>query len=562
MRSFRLLIACLLAPFALQCEQASVTVLATTDLHGNLLPWDYFTARPADRGLARLASHIRAARAENSRTLLLDCGDTIQGAPLVSLYQSYLRAGRLPLGLRFPGLPFRSEPMMLAMNQLGYDAMVLGNHEFNFGLKSLDSARADARFPWLSANTTVEPGSGRRPFDPYLVKRLGGIKVALIGITTPSIPNYEKPENYRGYRFLPGKEAAEAAVRELQARHQPDLIVAGVHDGFGRDSREESMLEQIAAGVPGIDAIVFGHTHQQVEGRRIGKVLLAQPKNWGISMARVDFRLERQPGGRWRLISSESRLLEASKATASDEQVVRLAQPYHELAERYLNTPVARSEQALDGRTARFRDSALVDAIHAVQLHYAKADVSFTALFNPRAGVPRGDVTVRQIAALYVYDNELYAIEGNGKMVREALENAARFFHSCRDPECRVGPLVNPAVIGYNYDMAQGVDYEVDLRRPEGQRIRNLRFRGAPLEDTRKLRIALNNYRAAGSAGYGMFKGAPIVWRSYAEIRDLIVDYYLERKALPDRPDNNWRILPEAALRTLTEGGPQDRPLR
>jgi 2',3'-cyclic-nucleotide 2'-phosphodiesterase/3'-nucleotidase len=172
-------------------------------------------------------------------------------------------------------------------------------------------------------------------------------------------------------------------------------------------------------------------------------------------------------------------------------------------------------------------------------------------MFNPRVRFPKGTITVRQVAALYVYDNELYVIEGDGKMLKAALENAARYYLSCPDAACSHGPLVNSKVIGFNYDMAQGVEYEIDLTQPEGSRIRNLRFRGKPLEDDQPLRIAVNNYRAGGSAGYRMFRDAKILWKSGEEIRNLIIEYYTEHKTLPAQADGNWRIVPESARKLL-----------
>jgi 2',3'-cyclic-nucleotide 2'-phosphodiesterase/3'-nucleotidase len=204
----------------------------------------------------------------------------------------------------------------------------------------------------------------------------------------------------------------------------------------------------------------------------------------------------------------------------------------------------------LSASESRIEDTAIIDAIHRVQMHYAKADVSFSAAFNPRAVIPKGDVTVRQIAALYVYDNELYAIEGTGKMVREALENSAKFYNACPDPRCSQGPLINRAVIGYNFDTAQGVAYDIDLTKPAGQRIRNLRYRGQPLRDAQPVRIALNNYRYGGSGGYSMFRGAKILWRSFEDIRELIIRYY-SANPLPSEPDANWRVTPESAHRVL-----------
>ena len=212
---------------------------------------------------------------------------------------------------------------------------------------------------------------------------------------------------------------------------------------------------------------------------------------------------------------------------------------------------MAEARVALSGARGRFEDTALVDAIHEVQLHYAAAQVSFASLFQTRVAIPRGPVTRRELAALYLYDNELYAIEGDGRMVREALENAARYFKTCPEPSCERGPLVERTIPGYNYDMAQGVEYELDLTRPAGERVRNLRYRGAPLRDEEPLRIAINNYRAAGSAGYAMFRDAKIVWRSDRAIRDLMADYWSARGRLPEKPDGNWRLLPPQAVETL-----------
>jgi 2',3'-cyclic-nucleotide 2'-phosphodiesterase/3'-nucleotidase len=551
--------ACALCSFA---ERTKVSVLVTTDLHGNLYPHDYFSAKPAERGLAKIATLIRQERTRNANTLVIDCGDTIQGAPPEAVFQTYRRAGKLPFRLRFEGRPLDADPMMLAMSRIGFDAMVVGNHEYNFGLANLERARKDATFPWLSANTVV-PDGVIEPFAPYLIKTTGGVKVAIIGITTPAVPSWEKPENYKGLRFLPGVEAVQKALSDLRAKHKPDLVLVAAHAALDRDLKTgavragetgfENMVYQIAKQVSGLDAIVFGHSHQQLEEYILDGVLLHQPRNFGMSVGRVEFDLEREGNGAWRVISKSGKLLPVTAAVAADPEILELAKPYHELAERYLNTPVAESPDAMDGSLARVMDTALVDAVHRVQLHYSKADVSLTALFNPGARFPKGPITVRQIAALYIYDNELYAIEGNGRMLREALENSARYFLSCADEGCSQGPLINRDIIGFNYDMAQGVEYEIDLTRPAGERVRNLRFRGKPLDDAQPLRIALNNYRAAGSAGYSMFRDARVIYKSGVGIRELIVDYYSAQRKLPANPDGNWRIVPEAARMRLLE---------
>jgi len=558
MRIPRACLAVVFLVFAAKAEEVRISVLATTDLHGNLLPYDYYTARPVDRGLARIASLIQDARSQNPNNLLIDCGDTIQGTPLESVFQQYIETGHLPLNLAFAGQALARDPMMLAMNDIGYDGMVVGNHEFNFGLKNLAKARSAADFPWISANILGNSNADPKPFAPYFVKTVAGVKIAIVGITTPSIPDWESEEHYHGYRFENGVEAARRAVAEVRMREHPDVVILAAHSGLDRDPKSpaipsgdshEDMIYQITTEVKGIDAIVFGHTHQQLAGLKLGDVLLMQPKNWGISLGRMDLVLD-DTSGSWKIVSKTSRLIPVTAATPSDAKVLEIARPYHEVAERYLNTRIAEAPISLDTRLARVQDTALLDAVQQVQLFYSKADVSFASAFNTRVAIPKGPVTVRQIAALYVYENELYSIAGTGKMVREALENAARYFQMCSG-DCSQGPLINRKVIGYNYDMAQGVDYEIDLTRPVGDRIRNLRWHGQPLQDTQPLRIAVNNYRSGGSAGYSTYRGAKVVWRSGEEIRDLVIRYYIEHKELPVKSDGNWRIVPEAAQKTL-----------
>jgi 2',3'-cyclic-nucleotide 2'-phosphodiesterase / 3'-nucleotidase len=537
-------------------ERVSVTVLATTDSHGNILPYDYFTKQKAPRGLAAVATLVAAVRAETRNTLLVDCGDTIQGSPLASVYEIARREG----GTRAP------EPMMLAMNELGYDAMVVGNHEYNFGLDALSAARSSARFPWLSANT--ETGGSLAPFAPYLLKTVGGVKVAVIGVTTPAIPQWEKPENISGLSWVDPETAVARALAAL-APEQPDVILAAVHGGLGRDPETgaagpnelpgENPVWSLAEKFPELTAVIFGHTHRREPGRKVNGVLLVQPRNWAMELARVDVALERAPGGRFKVVSVTSQLLPVTPETASDPRLVALARPYQDATERSLDTPVAESKAELSGARGRFEDSALVDMIHEVQLHYTGAQVSFASLFQTQVRIAAGPVTRRELAALYVYENELYAVEGSGRMVREALENATRYYRTCPEASCSHGPLVDRSVPGFNFDTAQGVEYEIDLRQPVGSRVTSLRYHGVPLKDDEPLRIALNNYRAAGSAGYTMFRGAKIVWRSNREIRELLADYWSAKKLLPEKPDGNWKLLPPGVVETLVReaGGPQ-----
>lgn len=541
MRLHAIFLICTLLAASLNARQVTVTVLATTDMHANIYPYDYLTGRPAARGLAKIATLVKAERSTAPRALLVDGGDTIQGSQLASVYQR--KASSMP------------DPMMVAMNTVGYDAMAVGNHEYNYGLKSFDNARNEAKFPWLSANTATDPASGRKPLQPFVLKEVDGVKVGIVGITTPAVPTWEKPENYKGYSFINARTGAQKAVEELRGRHKADVVVIISHSGLDEKGSSaqpgtgENITRELAL-IPGVDAIIFGHTHNQVEAMQIGEVLLTQPKNWAISLSRLDFNLESKPEGGYRIVAKSAKIIPVTDQVPPDPEILKIAAPYHEMTEQTLNTVVAEARQDLSASTSRVEDTAMIDAIHKVQLHFAKADVSFASSFNPRAAIAKGPVTVRQIAALYLYDNELYAVEGTGKAVKDALENAARYFTGCQNTACSNTPLINTAVIGYNFDMAQGVTYELDLTRPVGDRVRNLQFGGKPLPPDQKLRIAVNNYRAAGSNGYTMYQGAKVVWRSYEDIRDLMVRYYADHE-LPSAPDNNWRVVPETAHQAL-----------
>jgi len=529
-----------LAIATLHARSVTIRVLVTTDLHGNIYPYDYFTATPANRGLAKIATLIEAERREDPRALLIDCGDTIQGTPLEATHQLAVALGKTN----------RQDPMMLAMNTLRYDAMTMGNHELNFGLRNLNAARATAKFPWLSANTRAEAGA--KPFAPYVIKVVDGVRVAIIGITTPSIPLWEKPENYKGYKFIGGEAASREYVKIVREKERADVVLIASHAGLDRDIRTgktfpnvtpgENMVWDIAERVGGIDAVVYGHTHRTIVNQSINGVALLQPMNWGGSLGRLDITVD-DADGAWKVTAKKGMLIPVRAETAADEKILAIAKPYHDAAEKELGTPVAESPVDMDGAVTRDVDTALIDSIQEVQLHYAKADVSFAAAFNLNMRIRKGPMTVRELAALYVFENELYAIEGDGKMVKEALENAARYYAPCPSEGCNGKPRTNPAVIGFNYDMAQGVEYAIDPSKPEGQRIVNLKYKGAPLAMDQKLRIAVNNYRYAGSAGYGMFTGSKILWQSNTPIRDLMLEYYTRKKTLPAKADGNWRVV-------------------
>lgn len=519
-------------------QRAQVTVLQTTDLHGHIYPLDYYTNKPDMNGLAKAATLIKQARKENPNLLLLDSGDTIQGTPLA--YYHNKKNNQPP------------DPMMLVMSYLKYDAMAIGNHEYNFGLKVLEKARREAQFPWLSANT-YRKGTEQTAYDPYLVKEVNGVRVGILGLTTPGVPAWENPENYAGLEFRETVSEAKKWVTVLREKERVDLVIISMHMGIEKDLRtgeinpgqvaNENAAAAIAEQVPGVDCILMGHTHREVPALFINNVLLTQADKYADRLARADFYLEKLAGGRWRVAAKSARTLMIDEKVVPDEEVLKLAEPYDRETQAWLNRVIGESSSELTAEDARFRDTAILDLIQRVQMEEGKADVSMAASFNDRARLPKGAVTVRDISGLYIYENTLVVIEVTGQQLKDALEHSAKYFRAY-EPNKPIADLVDEKIPGYSFDVAEGVTYDLDISKPIGQRIQNLRFRNQPLMPSQKLRLAINNYRLNGGGGYTMFKGAPVVSRSSTEIRELIIDWVERNKQIPAEPNNNWRILP------------------
>ena len=518
-------------------ERVQITILGTTDLHGNINPIDYYTNKPDNRGLAKVATLIKRLRKEQPNVVLIDSGDTIQGSPLESYHG---RKNNQP-----------PDPMMLAMNALQFDAMAVGNHEYNFGLKVLEKARSEAKFPWLSGNT-YETATGKTHYQPYFVKQLTGVRVGILGLTTPGIPNWDNPPNYGGLSFHDPVVEARKWVSIMRARERVDIVIVAMHMGLGEDLRtgeknpgqvpHENEAVTIAKTVPGIDVIFMGHTHREVPSLFINGVLLTQANYWGRHLARADVYLEKTAAG-WRVYAKSSRTIPTDDRVEPDPEITKLAEPYDRETQAWLNRVIGESKEELNARQARFRDTAILDLIQKVQLEAGSADVSMVASFNAEARIAKGPVTVRDIAGLYVYENTLAVLEVTGQQLKEALEHSAKYFRDY-EPGKTAPELINEKIPAYNFDIAEGVTYELDISKPVGQRIQNLQFRGQPVRPDQKFRLATNNYRVNGGGGYLMYKTAPVVYRSSEEIRELIIDWVERNKNIPTEPTNNWRIAP------------------
>src|ERR1044071_2392427 len=403
-------------------ERVQITILSTTDLHGNINPIDYYTNKPDNRGLAKIATLIKRVRKEQPNLLLLDSGDTIQGTPLEYIHN---RRNNPP-----------PDPMMLVMNSLNYDSMTVGNHEYNFGLKVLEKARGEAKFPWLSANT-YDTGKQQPHYKPYIVKEVAGVKIGVLGLTTPGIPNWDNPPNYAGLDFHEPLAEARKWVPILRDQEKVDVVVIAMHMGLEEDLRtgevtpgqvpHENEAIAIAKEVPGVDVIFMGHTHRDVPSLYLNGVLLTQANYWGRHLARADLYLQKTGAG-WRMYAKSARTIATDDRVEPDPEIVKLAEPYDRETQGWLSRVIGESPEELTARDARFRDTAILDLIQRVQMEAGKADVSMVASFNSEARIAKGPVSVRDIAGLYVYENTLAVLEVTGQQLKDALEHSAKYY--------------------------------------------------------------------------------------------------------------------------------------
>ncbi len=528
-------------------SHVTITLLSTTDIHGHIEPWDYYANKPADLGLAKIATLIKQARAEAPHALLLDCGDTIQGTPLAYYFAEKDAS--------------KPNPTIAAFNALHYDAMAVGNHEFNFGEAVMWKAKGESQFPWLAANVEQTYTKGVEHIGSYIIKNVDGVRVGIVGFVTPGIPRWEIPEHYKGYEFQPIVAAAQRVIPKI--RKQVDLLVVIMHSGLDRDPQSgaaapdqidnENAAWELANQVPTIDVIFYGHTHREMQELVVHGVLLSQPKNWGSRSPAPTWKCRGDDSGHWEVASKHSKTIPVTAEVATDPEIMKLGEPYQEATQKYLDTPIANSPKELTGQHSRYEDDPLVDLIHKVQLDAGHADVSMATMFFPGATIPAGPVTVRQAAALYVYENTLYVVQMTGAQLKDALEHAASFFPAW--PLTEGQPVRLP---GYNADSAEGVSYAIDLTQPVGQRIRDLTFHGKPLDPAQQLRVAINNYRYTGGGRYSVYQGLPVVYRSPVEIRELMIDYLTRMREIPSMPDGNWKIVPPEALAAIEKVADED----
>jgi 2',3'-cyclic-nucleotide 2'-phosphodiesterase/3'-nucleotidase len=540
-----------------------LSVMGTTDLHGNVFNWDYFKnteyddSAHNDIGLAKISTLVTAVReriAREGRTpapLMLDAGDTIQGTPLAYYFAKVqpITGGHL-------------HPMAAAMNEIGYDAAALGNHEFNYGLDILRKFQRQLKFPLLGANAQ-DWTTGLPVFPPYVLKRVHvpgerPITVGILGLTNPGIAIWDKANVENKIKFGGIVELAKYWVPRVR-RAGADVVIVAAHSGADLSSSygdalpvPENASALMAEEVPGIDAVLVGHAHQEIPERLVtnkatgDQVVLTEPLKWGMRLAVIDLDLQKVHG-RWKVVARHSQVLNAN-TVAADPRVTDLLQKDHDKVVEYVNAKVGTCTEAMSAATAPWEDTAALDFVNFVQADAVSKALAGTpqaslpvlaiaAPFNRGAAIPAGDVSVRDVAGLYIFDNTLLGVTMTGAQVKDYLEFSAQYFKQVSGP----GPFPSDQVTNaptstaptgtpdYNYDILGGLtkpmSYQIDIAKPVGSRITDLQYGGVAVAADQQFVVAVNNYRQSGGGNFPHVKTAPVVYNRQVEIRQLMIDY-------------------------------------
>jgi 2',3'-cyclic-nucleotide 2'-phosphodiesterase/3'-nucleotidase len=540
-----------------------LTVMGTTDLHGNVFNWDYYKnaeyddSAHNDIGLAKISTLVTAVRDRIAadrhapRPLLLDAGDTIQGTPL-----AYYFAKVEPI------TGGHTHPMAAAMNRIGYDAAALGNHEFNYGIDILRKYQRQLRFPLLGANAQ-DWTTGLPAFPPYVLKQVHvpgeqPITVGILGLTNPGIAIWDKANVENKLKFGGIVELARVWVPRVR-KAGADLVIASVHSGMDLSSSygdalpyPENASVLMAETVPGIDAVLVGHAHLEIPERLVTnttsgeQVVLSEPLKWGMRLSLFDLDLQKVRG-RWTVVGRHSQVLNANTVDA-DPDVVALLQKDHTKVVEYVNSKIGTCTEAMSAATAPWEDTAALDFVNFIQADaVSKALVgtpqaglpvlAIAAPFNRGAAIPAGDVSLRDVAGLYIFDNTLLAVTMTGAQITAYLEFSAQYFKQVSG----TGPFPSDQVTNaptataptgtpdYNYDVMGGLTkpltYTIDIAKPVGSRITGLAYAGTPVAPDQQFVVAVNNYRQSGGGNFPHVSTAPVVYNRQVEIRQLMIDY-------------------------------------
>ena len=556
-----------------QTKTVRFKVIETSDVHGHFFPYDFMERKPLKGTLSRANTYINKERtALGDHLLLIDNGDILQGQPCI-YWSNYV-------------MPEDENLAASVINYMQYDAETVGNHDIEPGHKVYDKWIREVRCPLLGANIvkagsdgTAHPKNIYDGIHPYSIHIIDGVKIAIIGMLTPAIPNWLTENVWKGMEFEEMTSCARKWVKYLKEVEHPDLIFGLFHSGkdggIVTDTYEENATAAVAREVPGFDIIFFGHDHQVhnewITNKEGQQVLIIDPSCYVRNVAEAEIELTFKKG---KLVKKD---IKGNIVSVLDEQVdekmVSHFQPQIDAARAYVDQRIGTFQNSIYTRESFFGNSAFTDLIHNLQLEITKADISITAPLSFNAVIREGDVTVADMFKLYRFENLLYVLRMTGEEIRKHLEfsydmwtntmtspddHALRLNKDSKEDQQRMGFQYYT----FNFDSACGIDYEVDLTKPDGQKVHILQMsNGQPFDEQKWYKVVMNSYRANGG-GELLTKGAGIpkdsldgrvLFHTELDQRHYLTEEILRMGVIDPQPNHNWRFIPEAWTKPALE---------
>ena len=535
-------------------KTVTLKLVETSDVHGAFFPYNFTERKPMQGTMARVSTYLKEQRKLFGKDLILmDNGDILQGQP-TNYYTNYVKT---------------DEPNIAAavINYLQYDAQTFGNHDVETGHAVYDKWIKDLNCPTLGANI-IDVKTGKPYVTPYTILQRDGVKIAILGMLTPAIPNWLHENLWKGLLFEEMIASTRKWVKVLKEEEKADLIIGLFHSGWEggitTEQYEEDVTRKIAEQVSDFDVVFFGHDHTERNVTLDNGVLCMDPSCNAVKVAEATIQCTRK-NGEWVVTKKEGQLIDVTKK-AIDEDFVRHFQPQMEGIKHYIERQIGTFLTTISSRDAFFGSAAFVDYIHQLQLEETYADISLTAPLVFDTEIKAGPVYMSDMFKLYRFENQIYALRMTGREVRQLLElSYDQWVNTMKSPDDHI-MLLAPKAPGdnqregfknytFNFDSASGIDYEVDVTKPDGQKVHIKQFTdGRPFDENKWYLVAMNSYRGNGG-GELLTRGAGIPMDSIPSRITFMSErdqrHYLTRKIeregeVAPKALNNWRFVPEA----------------
>ena len=532
-------------------QEVNIKLLGTSDIHGRVVPWSYGADVEDKSGsYAQIATYVKDVRKNNKNVVLVEVGDAIQDNQI----DVFAKDKKY----------YKDHPIPKVLNEMNYDIFVLGNHEFNFGMKALDEILKDIKAKKLTANF-YHKKNDKRYIDATTIIEKDGVKLGIIGLSTPMSAKFEEDTgNLKDMKFTSPTEEARTQVEKLKAKGV-DAIIAVTHMGIDNENNiPDTGMRDVINAVDGIDVVIAGHMHKDVPSETIKNTLITEPHRYGTVVSEVDLTFDINDKKEVKLVKKESKTVPV-KALEADKKIVEIYKPYHEKLRELNNVVIGQTanemvpQETKHGVSAAFsRDTGLSSFINDVEQHYSGADVVTFSFDHQKARMDKGDIKKKDIIFNYRYaGGDVTVYEMTGKQLKEYMEWSANYFDTIQpgDTEYRYNAERKKSKY-VTYDIFGGVNYKIDLRNPKGSKIVDLTLAdGKPVTDDMKLKVGMNSYRFAqlnGKGGIWEGQQIPVLWeskvamgREKGTIQNMMIDYItnVKKGKIDGQSHNRWEII-------------------